>query len=114
GLGEPTAAIGTITEEGFDAIMGLNVRGTLFTVQKALPLFSDNGAIVLNCSMASRKGFAFGSVYNASKAAVRSFARSWSVDLRKRRIRVNAVSPGTIDTGAIDGITDKALDYFRG
>ena len=104
--------VGAIEEDNFDAVMGLNVRGTFFTVQKALPLFSDGGAIVLNASMSSVKGFAQASVYNASKAAVRSFARSWCVDLKKRGIRVNVVSPGTIDTEAIAGLDQRGRDHF--
>ena len=77
--------IGEITEEQFDATFDLNVRGTLFTVQKALPLFSDGGSIFLNGSIASIKGFPAFSVYSASKAAVRSFARTWLVDLKEGR-----------------------------
>lgn len=111
--GEPIAALPDITPDGFDAIFGLNVRGTLFTVQKSLPLFTDGGAIVLNCSMASRKGFAASSAYNASKAAIRSFTRSWAVDLKRRRIRVNCVSPGTIDTDAIAGMSEAGIEHFR-
>jgi NAD(P)-dependent dehydrogenase (short-subunit alcohol dehydrogenase family) len=87
-------AIGEVTEEQFDKIIGLNVRGTFFAVQKALPLFSDAGSIILKGSIASSKGFPAFGVYNASKAAIRSFARTWTVDLKARNIRVNTLSPG--------------------
>jgi NAD(P)-dependent dehydrogenase (short-subunit alcohol dehydrogenase family) len=97
GLGE-FAALGTITEAHFDKTFGANVKGLLFTVQKALPLFKDGGSIILNASVAGSLGSPAFSVYSATKAAVRSFARSWTVDLKDRKIRVNAVSPGPIDT----------------
>jgi NAD(P)-dependent dehydrogenase (short-subunit alcohol dehydrogenase family) len=106
------APIGSITEEQFDSTFGLNVRGTLFTVQKALPLFSDGGSIIMNSSIASVKGFPNLSVYNASKAAVRSFARTWTVDLKERNIRVNVLSPGTIDTPILEGLPKEMVDYF--
>ena len=112
GYGGDFAAIGNVTPEHFERVIGLNVRGTLFTVQKALPLFSDGGAIVLNGSMASVKGFPAAGVYNASKAAVRSFARTWTVDLKARKIRVNVMSPGTVDTEALAGISQKGLEHF--
>lgn len=112
GFGEAFAEIGSITEEQFDQIVGLNMRGTLFTVQKALPLFADGGSIILNGSMASVQGIRGSSVYCASKAAVRSFARSWTVDLRKRNIRVNTLSPGTIATSALDGMSEEAVERF--
>jgi NAD(P)-dependent dehydrogenase (short-subunit alcohol dehydrogenase family) len=91
-------ALGDITEELYDSIFDINVKGVLFTVQKALPLMPDGAAIVLNASIVGSKGLASNSVYSATKAAVRSFARTWATDLKSRRIRVNAVSPGTIDT----------------
>ena len=112
GYGGDFAAIGHVTPEHFERVMGLNVRGTLFTVQKALPLFTDGGSIILNGSMASGKGFAAAGVYNASKAAVRSFARTWTVDLKARKIRVNTISPGTIDTEALVGLSQKGRDHF--
>jgi NAD(P)-dependent dehydrogenase (short-subunit alcohol dehydrogenase family) len=112
GYGGEFAAIGKVTEEHFDKVIGLNVRGTLFTVQKALPLMSDGGSIILNGSMAGVKGFASSGVYNASKAAVRSFARTWTVDLKARKIRVNTLSPGTIDTEALVGMPKESLDRF--
>ncbi|MGH9717047.1 MAG: SDR family NAD(P)-dependent oxidoreductase, partial [Candidatus Acidiferrales bacterium] len=90
--------LGEITEQHFDAAFGLNVRGTLFTVQKALPLFNDGGSIFMTGSVASVKGFPGFSVYAASKAALRSFARAWLNELKGRNIRVNVLSPGVIDT----------------
>ena len=107
------AKIGEVTEEHFDKTFGLNVRGTLFTVQKALPLFSDGGSIFLNGSIASIKGFPAFGVYSASKAAVRSFARTWLVDLKDRKIRVNILSPGTIDTPILDPLGADAKEYFK-
>jgi NAD(P)-dependent dehydrogenase (short-subunit alcohol dehydrogenase family) len=92
------ASLGEISEEHFDNIFGINVKGLLFTVQKALPLFQNGGSIILNASIGSSKGFEETSVYSATKAAVRSFARTWTADLRHRKIRVNAISPGPIDT----------------
>jgi NAD(P)-dependent dehydrogenase (short-subunit alcohol dehydrogenase family) len=92
------ATMGEITEELYDSIFDTNVKGLLFTVQKALPLMSDGASIILNASIVASKGLASNSVYSATKAAVRSFARTWTTDLRTRRIRVNAVSPGSIDT----------------
>jgi NAD(P)-dependent dehydrogenase (short-subunit alcohol dehydrogenase family) len=97
GLGE-LVPLGQITEAHFDQTFGVNVKGTLFTVQKALPLLPDGASIVLNGSMVSIQGVPAFSVYAATKAALRSFARSWSVDLRARKIRVNVVSPGTVVT----------------
>jgi NAD(P)-dependent dehydrogenase (short-subunit alcohol dehydrogenase family) len=92
------APLGEISEEHFDNIFRINVKGVLFTVQKALSLFHDGGSIILNASIGSSKGVGESSVYSATKAAVRSFARTWTVDLRHRKIRVNAISPGPIDT----------------
>ncbi len=93
------APLGTITETLFDKIFSINVKGVLFTVQKALPLFQNGGgSIILNASIGGSKGYEGFSVYGATKAAIRSFARSWTVDLKHRKIRVNAVSPGPIDT----------------
>src|ERR1700680_2283027 len=94
------AALGAISEEFFDSIFDTNVKGLLFTVQKALPLLPDGASIILNASIAGSKGLATYSVYSATKAAVRSFVRTWTTDLKDRRIRVNAVSPGSIDTPA--------------
>ena len=104
GIGE-FARLGQISEEHFDKAFGVNVKGLLFTVQKAIPLFKDDGgSIILNSSIAASKGVEGFSVYSASKAAVRSFARTWTVDLRRRKIRVNAVSPGQIDTKALSDL----------
>lgn len=90
--------LGAISEEHFDRIFGTNVRGVLFTVQKALPLLVNGASIILTGSTTSVKGTASFSVYSASKAAVRNFARSWALDLQGRGIRVNVVSPGPIRT----------------
>jgi NAD(P)-dependent dehydrogenase (short-subunit alcohol dehydrogenase family) len=103
GLGE-MAPLGAITEAGYDTTFNANVKGLLFTVQKALPLFTDGGSIILNASIVSIKGNPGFSVYSATKAAVRSFARNWTLDLKDRRIRVNAVSPGPIETPGLNGI----------
>jgi NAD(P)-dependent dehydrogenase (short-subunit alcohol dehydrogenase family) len=92
------APFGEITEELYDAHFDINVKGVLFTVQKALPLLADGGSVILNASIVASKGLAFSSVYSATKAAVRSFARTWTTDLKPRRIRVNAISPGSTDT----------------
>jgi len=92
------APLGQITEEHYDSIFNINVKGLLFTVQKALPLLPDGASIILNASIAASIGVPEWSVYNATKAAVRSFARTWTMDLKDRRIRVNAVSPGYTDT----------------
>jgi NAD(P)-dependent dehydrogenase (short-subunit alcohol dehydrogenase family) len=98
------APLGSITEEFYDSIFDINVKGVLFTVQKALPLLPDGASIVLNASIVGSKGFAANSVYSATKAAVRSFARTWTTDLKDRRIRVNAVSPGSIDTPGLSDL----------
>ena len=90
--------LGSITEEQFDRIFSVNVKGVLFTVQKALPLLRDGSSVILMASTTSMKGTANFSVYSASKAAVRNFARSWLLDLKPRNIRVNAVSPGPVRT----------------
>ena len=93
------APLGTITEEFYDSIFDINVKGLLFTVRKALPLMPDGASIILNASIAqAARGLPANSVYAATKAAVRSFARTWTTDLKARRIRVNAISPGSIDT----------------
>lgn len=92
------APLGSVTEAHFDKIFGVNVKGLLFTVQKSLQLFQDGGSIILTASIGGSKGYEASSVYAATKAAIRSFARSWTVDLKHRKIRINAVSPGFIDT----------------
>jgi NAD(P)-dependent dehydrogenase (short-subunit alcohol dehydrogenase family) len=94
----PLAPLGKITEEHYDALFTINVKGVLFTVQKALPLMPDGTSIILNASVVASMGLEEHSVYSATKAAVRSFARTWTTDLKDRHIRVNAVSPGPIDT----------------
>jgi NAD(P)-dependent dehydrogenase (short-subunit alcohol dehydrogenase family) len=98
------AAFGQITEDLFDSIFNTNVKGLLFTVQKALPLMPDGASIILNASIVGSKGLAANSVYSATKAAVRSFARTWTTDLKDRRIRVNAVSPGVTDTPGLSDL----------
>jgi NAD(P)-dependent dehydrogenase (short-subunit alcohol dehydrogenase family) len=98
------AALGSITEELYDSTFDINVKGLLFTVQKALPLLPDGASIILNASIVASKGFSSNSVYSATKAAVRSFARTWTTDLKDRRIRVNAVSPGTVDTPGLSDL----------
>jgi NAD(P)-dependent dehydrogenase (short-subunit alcohol dehydrogenase family) len=102
--------LGQITEEGFDNTFDVNVRGTLFTVQKALPLMKDGGAIIMTGSIAGSKGIPPFSVYNASKAAIRSFARTWAVELKERRIRVNVLSPGSVNTAALASLPKEAID----
>ena len=99
GIGE-FIPLGAITEEHFDKIFNINVKGLLFTVQKALPLMPEGASIILNASIAAFKGTPAFSVYGATKAAVRSFARTWILDLKDRQIRVNAVSPGAVPTPA--------------
>jgi len=114
GVGE-TTPLGSISEEHFDKIFDINVKGVLFTVQKALPLFADGGSIILNASVAASSGVAGFSVYSASKAAVRSFARCWTSDLKQRKIRVNAISPGPIETPIFDtmGLTADQIAEFK-
>jgi NAD(P)-dependent dehydrogenase (short-subunit alcohol dehydrogenase family) len=98
------AAFGKITEELYDSIFDINVKGLLFTVQKALPLLPDGASIILNASVVGSKGLPSNSVYSATKAAIRSFARTWTTDLKDRRIRVNAVSPGSTDTPGLSDL----------
>lgn len=114
GVGE-LALLGTITEAQFDKTFGVNVKGLLFTVQKALPLFRDGGSIILNASIGGSKGIEATSVYSATKAAIRSFARTWAAELKYRRIRVNAISPGPIDTPAFNGLarTREEVDQIK-
>ena len=96
--------IDAVTPEHFDKTISINLRGLLFTVQKALPLMPDGASIILNASIVASKGLTANSVYSATKAAVRSFARTWTTDLKHRRIRVNAVSPGPIDTPGLNDL----------
>jgi len=101
GVGE-FIPFGAVTEEHFDKLFNINVRGTLFTVQKALPLLNDGGSIILTGSVASVKGTSAFGVYAASKAAIRNFVRAWTVELKDRRIRSNVLSPGPTDTPIVD------------
>ena len=112
--GGQIAPLGSITEAHFDKIFNTNVKGLLFTVQKALPLMSEGSSIVLTASTTSIKGTPGLSVYSATKAAVRSFARNWTLDLKDRQIRVNAVSPGVVPTPAYNlmGLTDEQIQGF--
>jgi NAD(P)-dependent dehydrogenase (short-subunit alcohol dehydrogenase family) len=113
GWGEATQ-LGEITEQHFDAIFDLNVRGTLFAVQKALPLFNDGGSIFMTGSVASLKGFPGFGVYSASKAALHSFARTWLNELKGRNIRVNVLHPGPIATPMQDQVlTTEAKQMFE-
>src|ERR1700729_1169143 len=105
--------LGAITEEHFDKTFNANVKGLLFTVQKALPLLKDGSSVILNASIVSVTGSPALSVYSASKAAVRSFARTFTTDLKDRKIRVNAVSPGVIPSPGYRsslGMTDEQID----
>jgi len=97
-------SFGKITEEHYDSIFNTNVKGLLFTVQKALPLMPDGASIILSASVVASRGVPAGSVYSATKAAVRSFARTWTTDLKHRQIRVNAVSPGAVDTPGLNDL----------
>ena len=111
------APLGAITEAHFDKTFSINVKGLLFTVQKALPLFQDGGggSIILNASIAASKGFETSTVYSATKAAIRSFARTWTVELKQRKIRVNAISPGPIDTPSFNGLaqSEEQIEQFK-
>lgn len=108
GAGGEARKLGQITEKDFDTLFGLNTRGTLFTVQKALPLFNDGSSIIMTGSIASVKGWPEYSVYSASKAALRSFARTWLNELKDRQIRVNVLSPGQIATPIQEQMFDAA------
>lgn len=114
GLGQ-LAPLGAVEEAHFDREFGVNVKGLFFTVQKALPLLKDGSSVILNASVAASKGMSAFSVYSATKAAVRSFARSWTTDLKDRKIRVNAISPGPIETPIFDkmGLDDDGKKQFE-
>jgi NAD(P)-dependent dehydrogenase (short-subunit alcohol dehydrogenase family) len=116
GVGE-LVPLREITEAYFDKTFGINVKGVLFTVQKALPLFqdSDGGSIILNASIAASKGVEASSVYSATKAAIRSFARTWTAELKHRKIRVNTISPGMIDTPILNGLaqSQEQIEQFK-
>jgi NAD(P)-dependent dehydrogenase (short-subunit alcohol dehydrogenase family) len=107
--------LGQVTEEQFDSEFDTNVKGLFFTVQKALPLLREGASIILNASIAATKGVEGFSVYSATKAAVRSFARTWTSDLKARRIRVNSISPGPIDTPIFGktGMSQEQIDGFK-
>lgn len=102
------ARLGDITEEQFDKIFGVNVKGTLFTVQKALPLLPDGASVIVLSSITASKGFEAMGVYSATKAADRNLARTWAAELAPRGIRVNAISPGPIETPGIRGLGNPA------
>jgi NAD(P)-dependent dehydrogenase (short-subunit alcohol dehydrogenase family) len=107
------APLGEISEKHFDQIFDIDVKGLLFTVQKALPIFKEGGSIILMASIGASKGSADLSVYHAAKAAVRSFARSWTLNLNTRNIRVNAISPGPIDTSFVNrALNDQQTQQF--
>jgi NAD(P)-dependent dehydrogenase (short-subunit alcohol dehydrogenase family) len=108
------APLGEITEAEFDTMFDTNVKGLLFTVQKALPLMPEGGSVILNASITSIKGTPAFSVYSATKAAARSFARNWILDMKGRGIRVNAISPGVVPTPGYDllGLTEEQVQQF--
>ena len=108
GVGE-VGALGAISSEQFERTFNVNVRGTLFTVQKALPLLRTGASIILTGSIAGVKGLPGFDVYSASKAAIRSFVRTWTVELKDRKIRANVISPGTIDTPILAGLPREAI-----
>jgi NAD(P)-dependent dehydrogenase (short-subunit alcohol dehydrogenase family) len=110
GLGE-FAPLGAITEEHFDKTFDTNVKGVVFTVQKALPLLPDGASIILNASTTSTTGSEAFSIYSATKAAVRSFARNWTLDLKARKIRVNAISPGPVDTPGLTNLAPTPAEW---
>lgn len=109
------APLGSLTEAHIDALLNTNIKGVIWTVQKALPLLQPGSSIILNASIVGSKGFGNWSIYSATKAAVRSFARTWASDLKGREIRINVVSPGVIETPGHDktGISeDQRRDFF--
>ena len=111
GIGE-VLPLEAVTPEHFDKVFNINVRGTLFTVQKALPLLREGGSIILTGSIASVKGIPGFGVYSATKAALRSFVRTWTLELKERKIRANVLSPGTIDTPILSGLPAEAIKQF--
>jgi NAD(P)-dependent dehydrogenase (short-subunit alcohol dehydrogenase family) len=98
------ASIADVTEEHYNQVFDTNVKGVVFTVQKTLPLMNDGGSIILNASISESKGMESFSMYSGSKAAIRNFARGWANDLKSRRIRVNAISPGVVITPGYSGL----------
>lgn len=115
GIGE-VVPFEQVTEKQFDQVFNVNVKGTFFTVQKLLPLIPDGGSVILNGSVAGIKGMEAFSPYSATKAALRSFARSWTTDLKARKIRVNVLSPGPIDTPIFGktGLSTAQIEEFKG
>ncbi|HUN32853.1 MAG TPA: SDR family oxidoreductase [Trebonia sp.] len=105
GVGSVSEPLGSVTPESFDAVVGVNFRGTLFTVQHLLPLMSDGASIILNGTTSANKGIPGAGVYSASKAALRSLARTWAAEVKDRGIRVNVLSPGSIDTALFASVT---------
>jgi NAD(P)-dependent dehydrogenase (short-subunit alcohol dehydrogenase family) len=115
GIGVIDQPLETVTESDYYRIFDVNVRGTLFTVQKALPLLQEGGSVILNGSVSATKGIPGTSVYGASKAALRAFVRSWALELAPRKIRTNVLSPGTIiDTGSFDGVHGDFVETLQG
>lgn len=112
GIGDFNVPIGEVTEEIYFKTFEVNVKGTIFTVQKALPLLKDGGSIIMTGSIAGIKGIAGMGVYCASKAAVRSLARTWTLDLKPRGIRVNVLSPGHTDTAVFDVVSQEVIDQI--
>ena len=108
GIGE-VVPLEALTPDHFDKVFNINVRGTLFTVQKALPLLREGGSVILTGSIASVKGIPGFGVYSATKAALRSFVRTWTLELKDRKIRANVISPGTIDTPILSGLPAEAI-----
>ena len=105
GFGSISDPLGSITPDSFDTLVAVNFRGTVFTVQYLLPLMSDGASIILNGTTSATKGIPGAGVYSASKAAVRSLARTWAAELKDRGIRVNVISPGSIDTALFSTVT---------
>ena len=110
GIGHFGVGLDAITPEEYDRVFDTNVKGTIFTVQKALPLLSDGASIIMNGSIAGVKAFPGMGVYSASKAALRSFARTWTMELQPRKIRVNVLSPGSIDTNTFAGVPQTVIE----
>jgi len=112
GIGHFGIGLDAITPEEYTRVFDVNVKGTVFTVQKALPLLRDGASVIMTGSIASIKGFPGMGIYNATKAAIRSFARTWTLDLQPRKIRVNVLSPGPIDTNTFAGVPQEVIDTF--
>ena len=110
GVGDFGVMLGNVTEDVYAKTFDVNVKGTIFTVQKALPLLADGGSIIMTGSIAGVKAIPGMSVYSASKAAIRSLARTWTMELKARKIRVNVLSPGSIDTATFDGVPQEVRD----